>query len=150
MRTSSLALAIRLLRLFVSALFGGIVGAAACVVALNCADNPIWFLLTRTEGLTLVANVFWLVGFPHLLAACVGTSVGEGSRRVGYRCILRAIAVGTVAGSLLSYVIWTRVTLGIQGFNPILIAGFFVAAFVGPAAMTAPCQPRLPPPTTDI
>jgi hypothetical protein len=126
---------IRGLQLLLSALLGGTIGTAACFFALQRAGHPIWFSLTRTEGLILVANFFWLVGIPHLLAACVGTSVAKGFRPVGYRFVLGGIAVGTAAGSLLSYVIWTRVTMGIQGVNPILIAGFFIAAFVGPAAM---------------
>jgi hypothetical protein len=129
-----MGLPIRLWRLLVSILLGGSVASAVFVGTVYNAQVPIWFLLTRTEGITLAANVLWYVGFPHLLAACVGTGVGQGFGQVRNRSFLGAVAVGTLTGSLLSYFIWTRVTIGMQGLNPIFFAGFIVAAFVGPVA----------------
>ena len=70
-------------------------------------------------------------GISSPVTACLGISIGKGLRQVRKCRFLGAIAVGTVTGSLFSYFIWTRVTIGMQGFNPIFLAGFIVAAFVG-------------------
>ena len=91
--------------------------------------------MTRTEGLTLVANfsglseflTFWLrVLEPALESVPAASAIVLFSEDSGRNC-------GGILAFICDMDTWS---LGIQGFNPILIAGFFVAAFVGPAAMT--------------
>ncbi len=130
---SRLHLVVRTTLLLIGILVGTVAGVSSFVSIreLMGAERPIWASFTQTSGRELMVNLVLYLGIPHLLAALVSVVSESGLKFAPLTPLACGVVSGTVCGSLFSLLIWTGVTNNMQGLNPVVFAGFAVAALAG-------------------